>query len=149
MANPASVRLVVRGLVVTDSNRLPVDLGVTVADTGVLAYRNTALSATKSQVKGSAGAILSLYISNPNLVPVWVKFYNAPAASVTVGTTTPVRARVVPPGDGSTPGFLEVTADAQLWAYFSAGITLAAVTALADASTAAPASALYAEVAYK
>jgi hypothetical protein len=145
----SNVRLVVRGQTVTDNNRLPVDLGVTAADPSVLQYRNAALLAVKAEVKGSAGVIVSMKFFNPNVAATYIKIYNAPAASVTVGSTVPQRVEVIPAGDGTTPGVLIYTPDAQMIEYFSAGITLAAVTTLADAGTTAPATAIYAEVDYK
>jgi hypothetical protein len=135
--------------VVSAANPLPVVSGVPAADPGVLQYRNAALLAVKAQIKGAAGALVSVKLINPNTVPVYVKMYNAPSASVTVGTTVPQRVEMVPPGDGTTPGMLIYTPDAQPIEWFSAGITIAAVTALADAGTTAPATALYAEVDYK
>lgn len=135
--------------VVSASNPLPVVAGVSATDPGVLQYRNAALLATKSQVKATGGALVSLKFINPNTVPVYVKMYNAPSASVTVGTTVPQRVELVPPGDGATPGVLIYTPDAQPVEWFSAGITIAAVTTLADAGTTAPGTAIYAEVDYK
>lgn len=134
---------------VSADDPLPIIAGVPAADSGVLQYRNAALLATKQQIKATAGALVSVKLINPNTVPVYVKLYNAAAAAVTVGVTVPQRVEMVPPGDGTTPGVLLYTPDAQPIEWFSGGMTVAAVTGLADASTTAPATAVYAEIDYK
>jgi len=60
-----------------------------------------------------------------------LKFYNAPAASVTVGTTIPV---ITIPLKNS----LAWTASFPNGIAFSTGITVAATTGLADSDTGAP-----------
>lgn len=111
-------------------------------------YRSTALSSTKVQVKGSAGNVYGWNFINTNTSDVFVKFYDGLAANVTVGTTTPVLTILVPAASGSSNGlfFQDINPDPQ--EVFTAGITIACVTGLADSSTTAPTTAIHASVRY-
>jgi hypothetical protein len=134
---------------VSPANPLPVVAALPLSDLGILQYRNAALLAAKAQVKGTAASLQSMKFINPNTVPVYVKLYNGASAAVTVGTTPPQRVEMVPPGDGVTPGMLIYAPDAQAIEWFSVGLTIAAVTTLADAGLTAAPTAIYAEVDYK
>jgi hypothetical protein len=57
---------------------------------GCSLYRKVGLTATKDEVKATAGQIYSITLENVNAAVRYVKVYNAAAANVTVGTTTPV-----------------------------------------------------------
>ena len=56
------------------------------------------LVATAQVVKGSAGQVYGISIYNPNTAAMFVHLYNTAAASVTVGTTNPLRSWTIPPG---------------------------------------------------
>lgn len=112
-------------------------------------YRDTALAATKQEVKATQGNVYGLSVVNVNTVPVYVKFYNAASANVTVGTTTPQHVVAVPAGDGTTPGLFFFPSDIAPLFSFGTGCTIAAVTGLADNSTAAPSTAIMVEIQYK
>ena len=67
---------------------------------------------------------------------IYLKFYNAAAANVTVGTTTPVLTiPVATPGDTNGAGF---TSEITRGLGFDTGITVAATTGIADSDTGAP-----------
>lgn len=123
--------------------------GPVAADPGFSAFRSTALGATATAIKASGGNLYGVRIINVNTVPVYVKFYNVAAGSVTVGTTAVTHVEMVPPGDGTTPGLLLLSPGSTSLKYFSTAIAAAVVTGLADNSTAAPSTAVYAEIEYK
>lgn len=115
----------------------------------VFNYRKTNLTATKDQVIAAGCNLVGFKIVNPNTVPAYVKLYAAPAASVTVGTTTPKAVLVVPAGDGTSPGVLMAAPDGVPLEFFGTGLTIAAVTELADAGTTALPTAINVEIQYK
>lgn len=56
----------------------------------------TALTSTAQAIKASAGQVYGWYIYNPNASAQFVQFYNVAAASVTVGTTSPLFMLTIP-----------------------------------------------------
>jgi hypothetical protein len=118
-------------------------------DPGFGHYRNTALSSTDVAVKTSTANLFGFTITNVNTTPVYVKFYNGTTATVTVGTTVPVAVVMVPAGDGTTPGSVMLAPGSVSWLFANTGLVVAAVTGIADNSTAAPSTAIYIEVQYK
>lgn len=56
----------------------------------------TALTSTAQAIKASAGQVYGWYIYNPNATAQFVQFYNTAAASVTVGTTSPLFMLTIP-----------------------------------------------------
>ena len=100
-------------------------------------YRNTALSNTPDQVKSTAAALRGWNIINVNAVPVYVKLYDALAASVTVGMTAPFLTLEVPPQISGTPGCIYME-PASVQDRTNTALTIACVTGLADASAAQP-----------
>ena len=124
-------------------------LGPVSADPGFTSFRTTALTSTAQAIKASGGNLYSVTLYNVNTVPVYVKFYNTAAGSVTVGTTAITHVIIVPPGDGTTPGAVIMPAGLVTMKYFSTAIAAACVTGLADNSTTAPSTAIYAEAEYK
>lgn len=58
---------------------------------------STALTNTAQVIKASAGQVYGWFIYNPNSSAQYVQFYNTAAASVTVGTTTPLFMITIPP----------------------------------------------------
>lgn len=120
------------------------------AVTGASIFRHLDLDETKREVKGSAGTVLWGAISSLQDGAVSIKFYNAPAASVTVGTTTPVMTIEVPKrvaADDPVAYPLEFPA---CGIAFSSGITVACTTERADSGTTGPsANAVLINLAYK
>lgn len=100
----------------------------------------TALTATAQVVKGSAGQVYGWYIYNPNTTVAYVMIYNIAAASVTVGTSTPILVIAVPAGGGTNISF-------EMGIPFATAISIAAATT--GGGNTAPTTALEAMVFYK
>lgn len=114
---------------------------------GTSIYRSLDLDESEEEIKASAGNVYWIHAVNLTADPLYLKFYNATAASVTVGTTTPVLTFPVP-SQGTTDGAGFVL-QIPMGISFSTAITMAATTALADADTGAPgANALVVNVGY-
>ena len=126
------------------NGKIPVEVG----SLSVSISRNPTLTNTAVQVKASDGLVLGWNFINTNSVTVYVKFYDL-ATNVTVGTSPVALTQAVPGGSASNSGinFLEVGLVPQ--EVFSEGISIACVTGLADNSTTAPITPIYAEVRYK
>jgi hypothetical protein len=118
------------------------------AESGYLLYRNTSLTNTASSVKASAGSVKGLNIINSNTVPVYIKFYNTVAGSVTVGTTSITAVRFVPAANANGPGVYHLDNSRVPAIVFSQAVSVAAVTGLADNDTTAPAVPVYIEITY-
>lgn len=99
---------------------------------GLDMFRSIDLDETEEDVKASAGLVYGYYLWNGATSTRFVKFYNAAAASVTVGTTTPVLTIPVPALSAANVAFT-------LGIKFSTAICVAATTGVADADTGAPA----------
>lgn len=111
--------------------------------TGSTPYSNTALSNTKQTVKASSGRLYGYHLYNPNTSSVFVQFFDALAASVTVGTTTPTFVLTIP-ANATSPASLDMQLTVPI--SFTIGIVIAATTT-ATGST-APATALNASLFY-
>jgi hypothetical protein len=114
------------------------DVGISGARTsgGTTIYRNLDVDESEDEIKGTAGQLYWLHAMNMTASPIYLKFYNATAASVTVGTTTPVLTFAVPTaGDTNGAGFNFAVPNGVA---FGTAITVACTTALADADTGAP-----------
>ncbi len=85
----------------------------------------TALTNTAQVIKASAGSLKGYYLYNPNATAQYVQFYNTAAASVTVGTTTPLFTLTIP-----------ATSAANLWMQ-PGGIAFGTAMSWAATSTAA------------
>lgn len=107
-------------------------------------YREPAQGATKAQIKGSAGTLNGYSFVNPNAYPVYAKLYDALAASVTVGTTVPVRTIAIPSG-----GFIIQENAGVALTGFSTGITIAVTKLLDDTDATVLDTPILAEVFYK
>lgn len=104
---------------------------------GLTLYNNIDLDETKVQVKGSAGQVYWIHAMNMSNIPLYLKFWNLLAASVTVGTTAATM--VVPlPTQGNTNGARTQISIPQGLA-FDTGITIACVTGVGTAASAGPA----------
>lgn len=103
---------------------------------GLTIFRSLDIDETEEEVKATAGVLYSVAAFNRTAAPLYLKFYNATAANVTVGSTTPVLTFVVPANaDSDGAGFvLEKTYG---WT-FGTAITVACTTGVADADTGAP-----------
>lgn len=111
---------------------------VTAQATGGCSYfRSIDLDETEEEVKASAGTLYGGVVMNLKATVLYLKFYNATAANVTVGTTTPVLTIPVPsPGDTSGAGFNIPLPTCGV--QFDTAITIACTTGIADNDTGAP-----------
>jgi hypothetical protein len=104
---------------------------------GATPYYNLDVDETEDEIKASAGKLFWIHVMNLSASVRYIKFYNATAANVTVGTTTPVLSFPVPTmADTNGAGFTIHFGD--IGVQFSTAITVAATTGLADNSTGAP-----------
>lgn len=90
-----------------------------------LSYYGTGTS-TKAAVKASAGRIHGLEVSNPNTADAFLQLFDALTANVTVGTTTPTQTFLIPAGDGTVRGAVNITFPVPL--NFKSGIMQACTT---------------------
>lgn len=98
---------------------------------GLSTFRSLDLDETEEDIKTSAGQIYAYYIYNNAASTRFIKVYNATAANVTVGSTTPVWTIPVPAGSAANLAF-------EHGVVFDTAISAAATTAVADADTGAP-----------
>jgi hypothetical protein len=99
---------------------------------GLSIFRSLDLDETEEEVKSSAGQVYGYIFTNRDTTNMlYLKFYNATAANVTVGTTTPVITMGLPAGSSGHVPFPEGIA-------FGTAITVAATTGVADNDTGAP-----------
>jgi hypothetical protein len=107
-----------------------------IATGGLSIFRSLDLDETEEEVKGTAGTVYGWFITNRSTAALYVKFYNATAANVTVGTTTPVITLAIP---GNATDDIAANALGGIGIGFDTAITLACTTGLADNDTGAPA----------
>ena len=96
---------------------------------GLSIYRTIDLDESEEEVKASAGQLFGWYLYNAAASARYLKFYNATAANVTVGSTTPVLTIPVAAGAAANVEFSNGIA-------FGTAISVAVTTGLADASSA-------------
>lgn len=103
---------------------------------GMSIFRSIDLDESEEEVKATAGQVFSISAFNRTAAPLYLKFYNATAANVTVGTTTPVLTFVVPANaDSDGAGFIW---NNEIGFAFGTAITVAVTTGVADNDTGAP-----------
>lgn len=103
---------------------------------GMSIFRSIDLDESEEEVKATAGQVFSISAFNRTAAPLYLKFYNATAANVTVGTTTPVLTFVVPANaDSDGAGFIW---NNEIGFAFGTAITVAVTTGVADSDTGAP-----------
>jgi len=105
---------------------------------GLSVFRSLDLDETEEEVKGSAGCLYKLRLTNFSTSPRYCKLYNADAAGTTVGSTTPIDTIVIPGATSASQPTVITENFGGLGLAFSSGLCLAATTALADADTGAP-----------
>ena len=103
---------------------------------GMTIFRSLDIDESEEDVKTSAGQVFSISAFNTTAAPLYLKFYNATAANVTVGSTTPVLTFVVPGNaDSDGAGFIW---NNEIGFAFGTAICVACTTGVADADTGAP-----------
>lgn len=105
-------------------------------------YHNAALSSTKVEVATGTRKIFGVYAENLNNVPVYLHFYDAAAASVTVGSTTPTFSLPIP-ASGYADRLLGVP-----WKELGTGFVIA-ITTSASGGAGTPSSACLVNINYK
>lgn len=103
---------------------------------GLAIFRSLDIDETEEDVKTSAGQVYGLWVTNTATATRFVKFYNATAANVIVGTTTPVITIGIP---GNTSDDVTGLFSSTMGIAFDTAICVAATTGVADNDTGAPA----------
>jgi len=103
---------------------------------GLSIFRSLDLDETEEEVKATAGQVYGMWVANTGTATRFIKLYNATAANVTVGTTTPVITIPVP--GNATDDVGGVFAVGGMGVAFDTAITAAATTGVADNDTGAP-----------
>lgn len=109
------------------------------------------LVATTQAVKASAGSVFGVRVQSPatNVLPTYIKFFNAAAGSVTPGTTVPVLVLEVPAFDDPNTGQLLIVPGAYPIEDFSTAISVLATSVLSDSGAqTAPTTGVIAEIHY-
>jgi hypothetical protein len=122
------------GTDVSTASPMPVQT-IGVATNGALLYRSIDLDETEEEVKATAGTVYGVWFSNMATSSRFLKFYNATAANVTVGTTTPVLTLALP---GNSTDDISGLFSIGVGIKFDTAITIAATTGIADNDTGAP-----------
>jgi hypothetical protein len=104
---------------------------------GMTIFKSIDIDETEEEIKASAGQVFSITAFNHTAAPLYLKFYNATAATVTVGTTAPVLTFTVP-GNADSDGAGFVWNNTIGFA-FGTAITVACTGAIADNDATAPA----------
>lgn len=102
---------------------------------GLSIFRSLDLDESEEDVKTAAGQVYGYWIANLATSPRYLKFYNATAANVTVGSTTPVMTLPIP---ANSTNFVAANLLGAHGIAFDTAISVAATTGLADADTGAP-----------
>jgi hypothetical protein len=105
------------------------------ASGGCTIFRSIDLDESEEEVKASAGTVYGWAVTNTATSTRWLKFYNATAANVTVGTTTPVITWGIP---GNSSDDISANMLAGMGIKFDTAITVAATTGVLDNDTGAP-----------
>ncbi|MCI0558815.1 MAG: hypothetical protein MN733_09985, partial [Nitrososphaera sp.] len=102
---------------------------------GCSIFRSIDLDETEEEVSATAATLYGWYIANTATATRFVKFYNATAAAVTVGTTTPVMTLPIP---GNANDDVGANMLGGVGIAFGTALTVAATTGVADSDTGAP-----------
>jgi hypothetical protein len=105
---------------------------------GLTVIRKVDLDETPTVVKASAGQIYGYHASNRTTSPLYLRFYNIAAASVTVGTSSIAMGPLEIPANASDHTIMMQSFGGHGIA-FDTAISMAVTTGFADADTAAPA----------
>lgn len=121
---------------VDEDKHVQVDIVSTPTSAGLSTFRSLDIDQTEEQIKETEGKLHSISAFNTTDAPLYLKFYNATAANVSVGSTTPVLTFVVPGNaDSDGAGFIW---NNDIGLAFSTAMTVACTTGVADNDTGAP-----------
>lgn len=104
---------------------------------GLTIFRSLDIDETEEEVKATAGQLYFIHAMNMVATARYLKFYNATAANVTVGSTTPVLTLPIPANSTTGAGF---TVSIPQGLAFGTAISVACTTGIGDADTGAPGS---------
>lgn len=110
---------------------MPVQVVGTSSAPALSIFRSLDVDETEEEVKASAGRVYRVELSNLSTAARYVKLYNATAANVTVGTTTPIWTYVL-------EGSASIDAVYPLGLPFDTALSIAATVGLADNNASAP-----------
>ena len=102
---------------------------------GPTIFRSLDIDESEEEIKATAGQVYWIHAMNMVATARYLKFYNATAASVTVGTTTPVLTFPIPANSTTGAGFVF---NIPQGIPFSTAISVACTTGVADNDTGAP-----------
>ena len=102
---------------------------------GLSIFRSLDLDESEEEIKATAGQVYGMWFTNTATTTRFLKFYNATAANVTVGTTTPVVTLGLP---GNASDDISGVFSSAYGIKFDTAITVAATTGVADNDTGAP-----------
>lgn len=103
---------------------------------GMTPFFSLDIDETEEEIKATAGQVFSIMAWNRTATPLYLKFYNATAANVVVGTTTPHFTIPVPANaDSDVAGFVW---NNEIGFAFGTAITVACTTGFANNDTGAP-----------
>mgnify|MGYP001355630432 CR=1 FL=1 len=104
---------------------------------GLSIFRSLDLDESEEEVSSAACSVYGAWVTNTATSTRWLKFYNATAASTTVGTTTPVITIGIP---GNTSDDISANfGPGGMGVSFGTALSVAATTGVADSDTGAPA----------
>lgn len=110
---------------------------------GLDIFRSIDVDETEEEIKATAGKLYGWFLYNAASAVRFIKFYNATAASVVVGTTTPILTIPLAAGAAANVEFTNGIP-------FSTALCIAATTGVADSDTGAPgANEIIANIFYK
>ena len=111
---------------VSGENPLPVRIENPDETPPATAFFNSALTTTVVVVRNGPTYVSMFEASNINALDAYVQFFNADRQAVTLGTTVPLMAFLVPHGDTTNRGANDKTFPEPL--YFPRGLAIAATT---------------------
>lgn len=114
------------------------DSAIAVLLAGLTPFNTLDLDESEEEIKATAGVVYNVMITNRRTTPVFVRFYNAAAASVTVGTTAAFLGPFEIPAN-ATDHTLAIFGLSMWGVKFDTGICIAATTGFAANDVGAPA----------
>jgi hypothetical protein len=122
---------------VSSTNPFPVAAALSVGTSGgATPYKNLDVDESADEVKATAGQLYMIHAMNMKASPLYLKFYNAAVADVTVGTTVPDLTFPVPSLATTNGSGFNIAIPNGI--AFDAGITVACTTGAADNNVGAP-----------
>jgi hypothetical protein len=112
---------------VAAANPLPVCVGITADIAGLATYFAPAASNVVQAVKSGPGRLLAVHAANKDAATRFLQIFDAPAANIVLGATTPKLSLAIPPGDFDQV-FGQLELDTAAATEFATAIALAVTT---------------------